>query len=308
MDNALLHKGPSKALIIAAFAAIYIVWGSTYIAILFAIKNIPVFMMSGIRFFTAGFILLTWCRLQGQPVPKLNSITQISFSGILMLFFGTGAVAWVEQYIPSSLAAIIVATVPLWLVLIDKRQWSFHFSSKWFIIGLVIGFAGVLLLFADRNTFSFSGDKMKLVSFFVMIAGSVSWAIGSLFLKYKKIDGTPAMKAAIQMIAAGILFIIVSAVTKEEVVWSNIPLSSILGLIYLIVMGSLLGYMAYIWLLTVRPPALVGTYAYVNPVVALLLGWLIVDEQITRHRVIALVVILIGVLLVNFPKEKEAKA
>ena len=308
MDNALLHKGPSKALIIAAFAAIYIVWGSTYIAILFAIKNIPVFMMSGVRFFTAGFILLTWCRLQGQPVPKLNSITQISFSGILMLFFGTGAVAWVEQYIPSSLAAIIVATVPLWLVLIDKRQWSFHFSSKWFIIGLVIGFAGVLLLFADRNTFSFSGDKMKLVSFFVMIAGSVSWAIGSLFLKYKKIEGTPAMKAAIQMIAAGILFIIVSAVTREEVVWSNIPLSSILGLIYLIVMGSLLGYMAYIWLLTVRPPALVGTYAYVNPVVALLLGWLIVDEQITRHRVIALVVILIGVLLVNFPKEKEAKA
>lgn len=308
MDNALLHKGPSKALIIAAFAAIYIVWGSTYIAILFAIKNIPVFMMSGIRFFTAGLILITWCRLQGQPVPKLNSITQISFSGILMLFFGTGAVAWVEQYIPSSLAAIIVATVPLWLVLIDKRQWSFHFSSKWFIIGLVIGFAGVLLLFADRNTFSFSGDKMKLVSFFVMIAGSVSWAIGSLFLKYKKIDGTPAMKAAIQMIAAGILFIIVSAVTREEVVWSNIPLSSILGLIYLIVMGSLLGYMAYIWLLTVRPPALVGTYAYVNPVVALLLGWLIVDEQITRHQVIALVVILIGVLLVNFPKEKEAKA
>jgi len=308
MDNALLHKGPSKALIIAAFAAIYIVWGSTYIAILFAIKNIPVFMMSGVRFFTAGLILITWCRLQGQPVPKLNSITQISFSGILMLFFGTGAVAWVEQYIPSSLAAIIVATVPLWLVLIDKRQWSFHFSSKWFIIGLVIGFAGVLLLFADRNTFSFSGDKMKLVSFFVMIAGSVSWAIGSLFLKYKKIEGTPAMKAAIQMIAAGILFIIVSAVTKEEVVWSNIPLSSILGLIYLIVMGSLLGYMAYIWLLTVRPPALVGTYAYVNPVVALLLGWLIVDEQITRHQVIALVVILIGVLLVNFPKEKEAKA
>ena len=308
MDNALLHKGPSKALIIAAFAAIYIVWGSTYIAILFAIKNIPVFMMSGVRFFTAGLILLTWCRLQGQPVPKLNSITQISFSGILMLFFGTGAVAWVEQYIPSSLAAIIVATVPLWLVLIDKRQWSSHFSSKWFIIGLVIGFAGVLLLFADRNTFSFSGDKMKLVSFFVMIAGSVSWAIGSLFLKYKKIEGTPAMKAAIQMIAAGILFIIVSAVTKEGVVWSNIPLSSILGLIYLIVMGSLLGYMAYIWLLTVRPPALVGTYAYVNPVVALLLGWLIVDEQITRHQVIALVVILIGVLLVNFPKEKEAKA
>ena len=131
MDNALIHKEPSKALIILAFATIYIVWGSTYIAILFAIKHIPVFMMSGIRFFTAGLILYTWCRLQGQPTPKFNAISQISFSGVLMLFFGTGAVAWVEQYIPSSLAAIIVATVPLWFVIIDKRQWSFHFSNKW---------------------------------------------------------------------------------------------------------------------------------------------------------------------------------
>jgi drug/metabolite transporter (DMT)-like permease len=305
MDNALIHKEPSKALIILAFAAIYIVWGSTYIAILFAIKHIPVFTMSGMRFFTAGLILYTWCRLQGQPTPKLSAVLQISFSGVLMLFFGTGAVAWVEQYIPSSLAAIIVATVPLWFVIIDKRQWSFHFSNKWFVIGLVAGFAGVLLLFADRKTFSFSGDSMKLVSFFVMIAGSISWAVGSLFLKYKKIEATPAMKAAIQMMAAGIVFFIVSVVTKEEVIWSSITVSSILGLIYLICMGSLLGYMAYIWLLGVRPPSVVGTYAYVNPVVALFLGGLIIHEQITRHQVIALAVILIGVLLVNIPKDKS---
>jgi drug/metabolite transporter (DMT)-like permease len=305
MSNSLTHKEPSKGSIIAAFAAIYIIWGSTYTAILFAIKSIPVFLMSGSRFFMAGFILYLWCRLKGQPNPPINSILQISFSGVLMLFFGTGAVAWVEQYIPSGLAAIIVATVPLWFVIIDKRQWKFHFSNKWIILGLLIGFAGVLLLFADKKMIGFSGDKMKLVSFFVMIGGSISWAIGSLFSKYRKVDGTPAMKAAIQMMAAGIVFFIVSLATQENVIWSKISLSSILGLLYLVVMGSLIGYIAYIWLLGVRPPSLVGTYAYVNPIVAVFLGWLLVNEQITKQQIIALVVILAGVLLVNFPKDKR---
>jgi len=305
MDNVLVHKHQSKGLIIAAFAAIYIIWGSTYTAILFALKSIPVFMMSGTRFFIAGLILYTWCRSQGQSTPKLNSVAQISFSGILMLFFGTGAVAWVEQYIPSGLAAIIVATVPLWFVIIDKHHWAFHFSNKWIITGLLIGFAGVLLLFADGKTLNFSGDRMKVISFFVMIGGSISWAIGSLFSKYKKVEGTPAMKAAIQMMAAGTVFFIVSIVSGEKVILSNISLSSIFGLLYLIGMGSLVGYMAYIWLLGVRPPSLVGTYAYVNPVVAVFLGWLIIHEQITRQQIIALIVILIGVLLVNFPKEKS---
>jgi len=221
------------------------------------------------------------------------------------LFFGTGAVAWVEQYISSSLTAIIVATVPLWFVIIDKRQWSFHFSNKWIILGLLIGFAGVLMLFADSKTLSLSGDKKKLISFFVMIAGSISWAVGSLFSKYKKVEGTSAMKAAIQMMAAGIVFFIVSMVMREEVIWNNIAWSSVFGLLYLIGMGSLVGYMAYIWLLGVRSPSLVGTYAYVNPVVAVFLGGIIVHEQITRQQIIALIIILAGVLLVNFPKDKS---
>jgi drug/metabolite transporter (DMT)-like permease len=306
MSNQLTHKAaPSKGLIIAAFAAIYIIWGSTYIAVLFAIKDIPVFLMAGSRFFIAGIILYIWCRLKGQPTPGLYSIVQTSFSGILMLFFGTGAVAWVEQYISSGLTAIIVASVPLWLVLIDKRQWQFHFSNKWILSGLLIGFAGVLLLFADKKAISFSGDKMKLISFFVMIGGSISWAIGSLYSKYKKVEGTAAMKAAIQMMAAGLLFFVISPVVKNQIVWNNISGSAILAMFYLIFMGSLVGYISYIWLLSVRPPSLVGTYAYANPVVAVFLGWLLVHEKITQQQIIALVVILAGVILVNFPKDKS---
>ncbi|TAL45787.1 MAG: EamA family transporter [Chitinophagaceae bacterium] len=304
MPNTLTHKEPSKTLIIAAFAALYIIWGSTYLAIVLAIKNIPPFLMAGTRFFVAGLALYSWCRLQGQATPPFNSVTKISFSGILMLFFGTGAVVWVEQYISSGLTAIIVATLPLWFVIIDKHQWKFHFSNKWIITGLLIGFGGVLMLFVDKKTISFSGDKMKVISFFVMILGTISWAIGSLYSKYKKVEGSTGMKASIQMMAAGLVSILVGLIIGEHyrVIWSNISWGSVLALLYLIVMGSLIGYMAYIWLLSVRPPSLVGTYAYVNPVVAVFLGWLIVHEEITRQQVIALVIILSGVLLVNFSK------
>lgn len=304
MDISLTHKEPSKALIIAAFAAIYLIWGSTYLAIVIAIKSIPALLMAGSRFFIAGILLYAWCRLRGEPAPTAGATGRISFSGIMMLFFGTGAVAWVEQYINSGLAAIIVATLPLWFVILDKRQWKFHFSNRWIITGLLIGFAGVILLFSDKRSFSLSGDKMKLISFFVMLTGTVCWAIGSLYTKYKPIEGTTSMKAAIQMIAAGIALTLAGLISGERVVWSQVTSESIAAVVYLIVAGSLVGYLAYMWLLSVRPPSLVGTYAYINPIVAVFLGWLVVKEEISRQQIIALLVILSGVILVNFAKEK----
>ena len=150
MDTTLTYKDSSKALVVAAFAAIYIIWGSTYIAILFAIKDIPVLLMTGIRFTTAGLILFIYSLSRGQSMPDRKSLGRISLSGILMLFFGTGSVAYVEQYIPSGVAAIIVASVPLFFVLLDKHQWKFNFSNKWIISGLVIGFLGVLTLVLDK--------------------------------------------------------------------------------------------------------------------------------------------------------------
>jgi drug/metabolite transporter (DMT)-like permease len=300
------NSSQNKWLIILAFAALYIIWGSTYTAILFAIEHIPPLIMAGTRFAIAGLILFVYFRVKGQPTPPPKSLAKISFGGILMLFVGTGAVAWVEQYISSGLAAIIVASTPLWFVILDKRQWKYNFSNKWILIGLVVGFIGVLTLFSDKKTIDF-GDRMQIISFFLLIVGTISWAAGSLYSKYQKVEATTGMKAAIQMLSAGICAIIVGLLMGEgkDLVWSEINSSSLFGLAYLIVFGSLVGFMAYVWLLSVRPASLVGTYAYVNPVVAMFLGWWMADEIISHQQIIALGIILAGVILVTLSNTKK---
>lgn len=264
-------------------------------------------MMAGLRFLIAGSILYIYFRIRGQATPGIRNIGKISVGGILMLFLGTGAVAWVEQYIPSGLAAIIVASTPLWFILLDKRQWKSNFSNKWVLFGLLIGFIGVLTLFAGKDAFSFSGDRMKLISFFVLLGGTISWAIGSLYSKYKVIEASTGMKAAVQMIAAGSCALLVSWISGEhrQMIWSEVTTSSVLALLYLVTMGSLVGFMAYVWLLNVRSATVVGTYAYVNPVVAVFLGWLVANESISSQQLIALAVILGGVILVTLANEKK---
>lgn len=303
-------KGPSKALVLAAFAGLYIIWGSTYLAIRVAIEHIPPFFLVATRFFIAGGLLTVWCLYKGEQFPSFKSFVTIGVGGVLMLFLGNGAVSWAEQYLASGLAAIIVATVPLWFVLLDKSQWLYYFSNKRIVLGVLIGFAGVLMLFAGNGSVELSGDKMKIISFFVLIVGTIGWAVGSLYSKYKMVAGSVTMKAAVQMLAAGIVSVIAGFVSNEQqhLVISAIPMQSWMALLYLIVFGSLVGYMSYIWLLSVRPASIVGTYAYVNPIVAVFLGWLILNEKITSSQVVALLVILAGVVLVNFRKEPKKPA
>ena len=300
------QKKYSKSLLIAAFAILYIVWGSTYLGIKYAIETIPPFFMAAIRFSIAGLVMLIWCILKKEKIPSGKSIGIISFAGFLMLFVGNAAVVWSEQYLPSGLVAILVATVPLWFVILDKKQWHFHFSNKLIVLGLIIGFAGVMMLFAGEGSIGITGSRMKVISFFVLTIGSISWAIGSLYSKYKKTDGSTVVKVAIQMLIAGIAAFIAGFISNEQKGFavSQISLTSLLALIYLITLGSLVAYMAYIWLLSVRPPSLVGTYAYVNPVVAVFLGWLLAGEAITTQQIIALSIILVGVVLVNLSNEK----
>jgi drug/metabolite transporter (DMT)-like permease len=298
-------KHPSKALVIAAFAAVYIIWGSTYLGIKYAIETIPPILMASIRFFVAGSLLMIWCMLKGESLPNLKSLIPLSVSGILMLFVGNGSVAWIEQYLPSGLAAIIVATVPLWFVLLDKRQWAYHFSNKLIIVGLLIGFAGVLVLFWGKGAAAITGDKMKLISFFVLIVGTIGWTVGSLISKYKKTEGSTSIKVAVQMLSASAVAFLVSLFAeKNQFNIHQVSSESLWGLVYLITMGSLVAFMAYVWLLSVRPASVVGTYAYVNPIVAVFLGWLMVNEPMGAQQIIALVVILAGVVLVNLAKDK----
>jgi len=299
--------------IILAFAAVYIIWGSTYLAIVFAIRDIPPLLMSGMRFFLAGLILFSWCVfIKKEKQPDLASLGKNALCGILMLFGGTGAVAWAEQYISSGLAAIIITSLPFWFVLLDKRQWSFYFSNKIILIGLLIGFAGVVLIisFGKSSTLLTSTHDQQLAGMLVLIAGGISWTLGSLYSKYKPASTSITMNTSVQLMMAGLFSGLISFITGEtkDFSFSQIHISSLLALLYLVIPGSLVTYLCYIWLLQVRPAAQVSSYVYVNPVVAIILGAIIGRETITTVQILSLTIILCGVLLVNLPKYKTAKS
>jgi drug/metabolite transporter (DMT)-like permease len=292
--------------VLLAFAAIYIIWGSTYLAIKVAIKDIPPFLMSALRFLTAGLLLLGWCVWKKQPMPGWQTIGKNTLCGILMLFGGTVSVTWAEQYLPSSLAAIIVASLPFWFVLLDRKQWAYYFSNKMIIVGMLIGFAGVaLLVWLGPRSHINGGTGKYLASILVIVTGGIGWTIGSLYSKYRPTGDSLLVNASIQLLAAGIFTGIVSLIAGDHhsIVWTQVSVNSWLALLYLITMGSIVAYQSYLYLLKIRPAAQVSTYEYVNPVVALLLGALIASEPINHVQVIALVIILSGVLMVNLPQK-----
>lgn len=305
--ESLTYKEPSKLLVVAAFAAVYIFWGSTYIAIALAIKSVPPFLMAAIRFFAAGIILYFWCIAKGEKNLDVASVSKNAFAGLLMLFFGTTSLIWAEQYLPAGLCSIIIATTPFWFVMLDKKHWRVNFSDKFIIIGLIVGLSGIVMLSANKASMNLQGNKLQVISFFILLCGSMLWAMGSLYSKYSVTNGSTSIKASIQMMTAGVAALIVSFATGEfnHFTWNQITMSSINAMIYLITFGSLVGYIAYIWLLDVRSPAIVGTYAYVNPAVAMFLGWFILNEKISPLQIAALFIILSGVLLVNLSKYKK---
>ena len=300
---------PPRGLILAAFAAIYLIWGSTYLAILLALKSMPPFVLSGIRFSIAGAVLLAWSLAQGKRASR-SAFAQHAFAGVLMLFCGTGAVVWVEQYISSGLAAIIVASMPFWFVLLDYKQWPFNFSNGLILSGVLVGFAGILYLFGvgeGQHSGSPGASSSAVFAMSVLLAGCICWAAGSLYLKYRSVSMSTMQGAGTQMLAAGVFSFLFAGYRGE---WRDfspaaVQAESWAGLAYLIVLGSLVGYLSYVWLLRMRPAVQVGTYAYVNPVVAVLLGWLFAAEPFAWMQLIALGVILTGVLLINLPKYKN---
>jgi len=296
--------------VILAFAAVYIIWGSTYIALLIGIQSIPPFLLSALRFLFAGTLLCGWCLVKRESFPSVKSIGVNSVAGILTLFCGTVSVAWAEQYISSSLAAIIVTAIPFWFIILDKKQWSFYFNNKTIIAGLLIGFTGVIILVGfDKEYSANNTQNNQLVGILAVIAGGIGWTSGSLFAKYRPTGSPLLVNTALQLLSAGVFCILVSYLSGE---WKNFSFSSVssnawLALFYLATMGSIVAYSSYLFLLKVRPPALVSTYVYVNPIVALLLGAIFVNEPVTWVKILALTIILGGVLLVNLSKYRTDK-
>ncbi|SDP47956.1 Permease of the drug/metabolite transporter (DMT) superfamily [Mucilaginibacter sp. OK268] len=308
------QKSASPLMVIIAFATVYIVWGSTYFFIKMAVDGFPPMLLGALRFLTAGILLLTWCKIKGEQIFIKRNIIHAAVTGFLLLVIGNGAVIWVEQTLPSAMVAIMVSSAPIWFVLFDKQNWRVNFKSTSTIVGLVIGFAGVVLLFSEqiRGLFDSSVGLSKLPGMLLLLIGAMSWASGSLYSKYNNTQGSASVNTAWQMLAAGFIFLPSSFFNHEvqNLQWQNIPTHSWLALLYLIVFGSIAAFSAYVWLLQVRPATQVSTYAYVNPVIAVILGVLFAHESITLLQVGGLVIILGSVLLINlskYRKEKQAK-
>lgn len=294
-------------LVLLAFLAIYIVWGTTYLAIVYGLKGFPPFLLSAIRYLIAGTLLAGWCRIRGQKMPSKAVIKVCVISGLLMLIGGTGFVTWAEQYVGSGEAAIIIASEPFCFLLLDKERWHQYFTNRYIIAGLVIGFIGVVLFFKFGSSQPGIASNLQWLGYAVIILSSLLWVAGSLYAESKLEHGTSnILTSCIQLLAGGIGSGLISGLTGELQTFSfkAVPLIAWGGLFYLVFMGSLVAYMAFTWLITVRPPALVSTHTYVNPLVAVLMGWVFLNEQLSQMQVLAMFIILAGVLLTNFPSYK----
>jgi drug/metabolite transporter (DMT)-like permease len=305
-------KSASPLMVILAFAIVYLVWGSTYFFIQMAVKGFPPFILGALRFILAGLLMAGWCIIKGEKLFAIRGIKHAVISGILLLFFGNGIIIWVEQSMPSAMVAITVSSAPLWFVLLDKPKWSENFRSKSIIAGMLIGLAGVILLFSEQISQIFSmpeSTPVKMSSMVLLLFAAIAWAGGSLYSKYRSAEGSIIVSTTWQIMAAGIAFIPGIFIRNEfsGFQWSEVPSDSWFALAYLVSMGSVAGFSAYVWLLQVRTAMQVSTYAYVNPVVAVLLGVFFANEKITGIQIAGLIIILGSVLLINMARYRREK-
>jgi drug/metabolite transporter (DMT)-like permease len=289
--------GPSL-LLYTAFAAVYVIWGSTYLAIRVGVESFPPLLLAGWRHLTFGLLLYPFLRWKTGVRPTPAHWRTAIISGCLLLFLGNGMVCVAEQSVPSGVTALLVATVSLWMVLIDWLRPGGTRPVWRVMVGLLLGFAGLALLVGPKNL----GGSQRVNPIGVAILGSASlaWACGSLYSKHGGMPASPLLGAAMQSLAGGIALWIASFFSGElsNLHIAAISLRSWLALAYLIVFGSMMGFTAYIYILKHSTATRVATYALVNPVVALFLGWLVLSESITFRTILASVVILTAVLLV----------
>jgi len=299
---------PSRLLVILAFIAVYFIWGSTYLAVRFGLTGFPPFILVALRYIVAGLLMLAYCKVKGEVLPPLKLLNRQALSGILMLVGGTGMVAWAEQYITSGQVAVLIAAQPLWFLVLDKANWRQYFSEKYIIAGLLIGFLGIFLFMKLGHEEVSRDSSMNIIAMVGVQIGAMLWVIGSLITKKHKGNSSVIMNSSIQLIAASVFSALVALLAGEYSGFSisNVPVNAWLGVIFLITFGSLVAYLAYIWLLGHVAPALISTYTYVNPVVAVFLGWALADEKFYSGQFIGLAVILIGILLVNVPGYRKS--
>ncbi len=300
-----------KSKVWLALLALYIVWGSTYLAIKFTIETIPPFLHSGIRFLISGFILVIWQRVAGKELPTRKQWVSTAIIGVLLLLGGNGLVAWAEQFIPSGIAALVIASSPMFLVIGEALRPNGVKPNWQGIVGLLIGFVGIFILIGPAEI---TGNAAKLDPFGVaaLLFACLFWATGSMVSKSVDLPKSSLMNTGAQMLMGGAALVIVSLVTGEVNGWdvSAVSSRSLYGLLYLILVGSLIGFVSYGWLLHNAPISLVSTYAYVNPIVAVFLGTWFANEALEPRIWLAAGIIIGSVIFINSTRPRvryEAK-
>ncbi|MSP39300.1 MAG: EamA family transporter [Deltaproteobacteria bacterium] len=285
-----------------ALGAVYIIWGSTYLAIRFAVATMPPFLSAAARFVISGAFLYFWRRAAGDPQPTRIEFRNAVIIGVFLLVGGNGGVVWAAQYIPSSLSALLVATVPLWMLLFDFLRPGGERPSPKAFIGLLIGFCGAALLIGWSTS---GATANSLHGALAVVVASFLWAIGSIYGKTSKLPASPLVTTGIEMLAGGIVQIFVAALFGEfaDFNFTAITSKSMLALLYLTLIGPI-AFVAYAWLLRNAPIPLVATYSYVNPLVAIILGYFLGKEILTTRILLAAGLIIGSVVLVSARKER----
>jgi drug/metabolite transporter (DMT)-like permease len=295
--------------LIAAFFAVYVFWGSTYLAIKYTIETLPPFLMAGTRFAFAGAILFVWASFtKDYERPTFEHWKTAAIVGTFLLLGGNGAVVLASHYIPSSMTALLVATEPLFVVMLSWL-WLGNARPNWRVAaGLIVGFFGVYLLISGKSSIGGSEGYGQWLGYGAVIFGALSWATGSIYGLKASTPKSSLLTAGMQMLAGSVSLFVVGLLRAEHTTFdpATVSSNSVFALFYLIVFGSLLGFTAYSWLLKNAQPAMVATYAYVNPVIAVILGWSIAGESLTAQMLIGAFIIVTSVVLITANKSAKS--
>ena len=296
----------SRILLVFAFLSVYLIWGSTYLAIRFAVESIPPLLMAGGRFLFAGAILYAWRLSRGAARPTAAQWKAAAISGTLMLLGGNGIVCWAEQWVLSGLTALIISSVPIWM---GVMHWAIEPAKRpgvRGIAGLLIGFAGVAILVHPGA--HFGGGNQVQVGALLLVLASAFWAAGSLYSRRAGAPPDPMLSTSIQMLAGGAALTVAGAAMGEigRVRFDAITARAAWSFLYLIVFGSIVAFTAYTWLLKVTTPAKAATYAYVNPIVAVILGAVIADEPISGLTLVAAAIIVGSVVVITTERPRQS--
>lgn len=281
---------------IFAWINVCVIWGTTYLVIRIGVGHMPPMLFAGIRWVIAGAAFMTVLKWRGTSLPKANEMVHLAVVGLALIGFGNGLVVFAEQWIPSGLAALLITTVPFFMVGMESLLPKGPKLNATILTGLIMGLAGVCLIFG--KDIKYLADPDNRIGVLALLGAVIFWSIGSLYSKYVKVDVHPLMGASVQMLMAGIVLSAIG-ISIGELPRLRFEINGLLSLAYLVVVGSFIGYTSYIYAIAKLPLSLISTYAYINPVIALFLGWIVLDEKLDFQTAIAAAVIIAGVFIVK---------